>query len=149
VKNTGSVQVQGALKHFVTYYFLRWGVVTPKLENNPLSAVCDCLFNIFADTLHIWSPFPPSATWGRAMSRWQGTHLTWKLRYTYSIIKCTNWILSTYSICLPWRSHSDSFQFHHCWSWVLSISVSSLLKLCTLNFFVVHLPFCWLYKRKF
>jgi len=26
---------------------------TPKLENHPLSAVCDCLFNIFAATLHI------------------------------------------------------------------------------------------------
>jgi hypothetical protein len=24
-----------------------------------LSAVCDCLFNIFAATLHIWRPFPP------------------------------------------------------------------------------------------
>jgi hypothetical protein len=29
---------------------------TPKLENHPLSAVRDCLFNIFAATLHIWSP---------------------------------------------------------------------------------------------
>jgi hypothetical protein len=26
---------------------------TPKLEDNPLSAVRDCLFNIFAATLHI------------------------------------------------------------------------------------------------
>jgi hypothetical protein len=26
---------------------------TPKLEDNPLSAVRDCLFNIFAGTLHI------------------------------------------------------------------------------------------------
>jgi len=26
---------------------------TPKLEDNPLSAVCDCLFNLFAATLHI------------------------------------------------------------------------------------------------
>jgi hypothetical protein len=30
---------------------------TPKLEGNPLSAVCDCLFNVFAATLHIWRPF--------------------------------------------------------------------------------------------
>jgi hypothetical protein len=35
---------------------------TPKLEDYPLSAVRDCLFNIFAATLHIWRPFPPSAT---------------------------------------------------------------------------------------
>ena len=25
----------------------------PKLEDHPLSAVCDCLFNIFTATLHI------------------------------------------------------------------------------------------------
>jgi len=26
---------------------------TPKLENHPLSAILDCLFNVFAATLHI------------------------------------------------------------------------------------------------
>jgi hypothetical protein len=60
---------------------LRWWVVsprpTPKLEDHPLSALRDCLFNIFAATLHIWRPSPASATWGRAMPWWQGTHLTW------------------------------------------------------------------------
>jgi hypothetical protein len=30
---------------------------TPKLENHPLLAVCDFLFNVFAATLHIWRPF--------------------------------------------------------------------------------------------
>ena len=30
---------------------------TPKLEDHPLSAVRDCLFNIFAAILHIWRPF--------------------------------------------------------------------------------------------
>jgi hypothetical protein len=49
---------------------------TPKLQDHPLSAVCDCLFNIFAATLHIWRPSPPSATCGCAMPWWQGTHLT-------------------------------------------------------------------------
>jgi hypothetical protein len=43
---------------------------TPKLEDNPLSAVRDCLFNIFAATVHIWRPFPPSSTWGRATPWW-------------------------------------------------------------------------------
>ena len=40
--------------------FLRWGVNTwskQKLENHPLSAVCDWLFNTFAGTLHIRKPF--------------------------------------------------------------------------------------------
>jgi hypothetical protein len=59
--------------------FLRWGVVSPtpnlSVEDHLFSAVRDCLFNIFAATLHIWRPFPPSATWGRAMPWWQGTRL--------------------------------------------------------------------------
>jgi hypothetical protein len=31
--------------------------LTPKVEDHPLSAVRDCLFNISAATLHIWGPF--------------------------------------------------------------------------------------------
>jgi len=42
---------------------------THKLENNPLSAVCDCLFNTVAPTLHIWRSSPPSRTQGHAMLR--------------------------------------------------------------------------------
>jgi hypothetical protein len=49
---------------------------TPKLEDRPLSAVHDCLFNMFAATIHMWRPSPPSATWGRAMPCWEGAHLT-------------------------------------------------------------------------
>jgi hypothetical protein len=33
---------------------------TPKVEDHPLSAVRDCLFNIFAATLHICRPSAPS-----------------------------------------------------------------------------------------
>jgi hypothetical protein len=47
----------------------------PKLEDNPLLALRDCLFNIFAASLHIWRP-SPSATWKRVMTWWLGTHLT-------------------------------------------------------------------------
>jgi hypothetical protein len=43
---------------------------TPKLEDHPLSAVRDCLINIFAATLHTGG-LPPSATWGRVMPWWQ------------------------------------------------------------------------------
>jgi len=44
-------------KWYVTGYALRWGVVStspnpPKLEDHPLSAVRDCLFNIFVATFH-------------------------------------------------------------------------------------------------
>jgi hypothetical protein len=48
------------------FIFLRWGVVSsppnPQAGGHPLSAVHDCLFNIFAATLHNWRPSPPSAT---------------------------------------------------------------------------------------
>jgi hypothetical protein len=51
--------------------FLRWVLLapcpTPKLEDHPLLAVRDFLFNIYAVTLHIWRPSPLSATWGHAM----------------------------------------------------------------------------------
>jgi hypothetical protein len=30
---------------------------SPKLEDHPLSVVRDCLFNVFAATLHTWRPF--------------------------------------------------------------------------------------------
>jgi len=40
--------------------------LTPKLEDYSLSAVRDCLFNIFAATLHIGGR-SSIATWGRAM----------------------------------------------------------------------------------
>jgi hypothetical protein len=52
---------------------------TPKLEYHHLSAVRNCLFNIFAATLCIWRPSPPSANWGRTMPQWQRTHLTWTM----------------------------------------------------------------------
>jgi hypothetical protein len=56
-RTKGSVQVRGTSSYFVTlYFFLQWGVVStsPKLqlEDHLLSAVRDCLFNIFAATFH-------------------------------------------------------------------------------------------------
>jgi hypothetical protein len=50
---------------------------TPKLEDHPLLAVCDCLFSIFTTTLHMWRPSPQSATWGCTMPWWQEAHFTW------------------------------------------------------------------------
>jgi len=45
---------------------------TPKLEDYSLSAVRDCLFNIFAATLHIWRPSPPPATRRLTITWWKG-----------------------------------------------------------------------------
>jgi hypothetical protein len=44
------------------FQFLWWGIVStssnpPKLEDHPFSAVRDCLFNIFAATVHMLKPF--------------------------------------------------------------------------------------------
>jgi len=48
----------------------------PYPEGHPLSAVRDCLFNIFAATFHIWRLSPPSATRGRAVLWWHNaTHI--------------------------------------------------------------------------
>jgi hypothetical protein len=52
--------------------------LTLKVEEHALSAVRNCLSNVFAATLYIWRHFPPSTTWGHTMPWWQGIHLTWK-----------------------------------------------------------------------
>jgi len=44
----------------------------PELEDQSLSAVRDCLFNILVATLHIWRPSSSSVTRGRSMSWWKG-----------------------------------------------------------------------------
>jgi hypothetical protein len=71
-----SVQVEGPFWHFLTKLFYGEELLaphpTPTLEYHSLSAVHECLFNIFAATLHIRKPSSPSATWGRAMQWWQG-----------------------------------------------------------------------------
>jgi hypothetical protein len=59
------------------YRVLWWGVISPKLNDNPLSDVQDYLFNIFAATLYIWRPSPLSASRGRATPSWRWASLTW------------------------------------------------------------------------
>ena len=49
-----------------------WWEVTRTSPNSqsadhPLSAACNCLFNIFAATHDVWWPYPLSATWGCAV----------------------------------------------------------------------------------
>jgi hypothetical protein len=75
-----SVLVRRPLRHFVAALFncekLLASRPALKLEDQFLSAVRVYVFNIFAATLHSWRPSPPSATRGRTVQRWQGTHLT-------------------------------------------------------------------------
>ena len=55
-----SVRFQGLCVICNMFKFFRWGVVStspnPQLEDHPLLAVSDCLFNMFAATLHNWRP---------------------------------------------------------------------------------------------
>lgn len=46
---------------------------TPNLEDQPLLAVCNCLFHIFTFTLCIWRPSPQSATQRQAILWQQGS----------------------------------------------------------------------------
>jgi hypothetical protein len=51
-----SAEVRGPLQYFVIFFYGKELSVprpTPKLEDHPLSAVCDCLFNIFTAILRI------------------------------------------------------------------------------------------------
>jgi hypothetical protein len=64
------------VRHSVTSRF-NWTLIrhpTPKLEDHPLSAVRDSLFNTFSAVLYDWIPSPPSATRGSTISWWQGTN---------------------------------------------------------------------------
>jgi hypothetical protein len=61
---------------------------TPKLEDHPLSAVRDCLFNLFAATLHIGarSSIRNLRTRHAVVT---GTHLSWKIHTTTQIKTAT------------------------------------------------------------
>jgi hypothetical protein len=48
----------------------------PKLEDHPLSALRDFLFNTFESTLHNWRPSPPSAARGCTVPLWHGPSKT-------------------------------------------------------------------------
>ena len=94
-----------ACKYFLTWMFYREGLLahrpTPKLEDHPLSAFHDCLFNLFAATLHIG---------GRSSIRnlrtrhavVTGTHYTW---YVYNL---------TGKYFFSWLNPCAQNGFHHC-----------------------------------
>jgi hypothetical protein len=125
---------------------------TPKLVDHPLSVVRDCLFNIFAATLHIWRLSPPSATWGHTMPLWQGTNLTWL--YNYNSWNMENVVKKQYlSPChmqvkiyieaLKWilkQIHSwKCFKFHKCKLYTWFITAKSVE-----YFFIMWKPPTWI-----
>ena len=77
-----------ACKYFLKWMFYREGLLaprpTPHLEDHPLSAVHDCLFNLFAATLHIGgrSSIRNPRTRHAVVT---GTHYTWTVTYDYLV----------------------------------------------------------------
>jgi hypothetical protein len=61
---------------FLNMLLFKMSCEPPKLEDQLLSAVRDCLFTIFVAALHICRPYSSSATWEQAVPLWQGTHST-------------------------------------------------------------------------
>jgi hypothetical protein len=82
----------------------------PKLEDIPLSAVHDCLLNMFAATHHIWRPSPPLIKRGSAMPCRQGpTYYGSGFRIT----PLGGWTCTQTCVCLPrdsgqWRQNAHS-----------------------------------------
>jgi hypothetical protein len=87
---------------------------TPELEGNPLSAVCDCLFNIFATTFRIQRPSPLSAMYphqyvwqkGKAvpLQGWsgpQGSRKLWFPVYMTTAQDCGKVVSLTHRLPLP------------------------------------------------
>ena len=72
-----------ACEHFLTWMFYREGLLapcpTPKLEDHPLSAVHDCLFNLFAANLCI-----------------RGRSPTCNLRTRHAVVTGTHYIATLY-----------------------------------------------------
>ena len=69
---------------------------TPKLQDHPLSAVCDCLFNIFTATLHIG---------GRSSIR--------NLRTRHAVVTGTH--LSR-KVCIPTAAKCTLIDIHRFWT---------------------------------
>jgi hypothetical protein len=70
---------------------------TPKLENYLLSAVCDCIFNIFAATLHI-RVHSSICNLRTSHVFVTGTHLSWKYGINTGIIYYGNIMFEIYRI---------------------------------------------------
>ena len=70
----------------------------PKLEDNTLSAQCDCLFNIFTATLHIGSRFSVRIL-RTNHAILPGTNLSWHVADSYNL---------RYVTCNAWKFISDA-----------------------------------------
>ena len=120
-----------ACKCFLTWMFYREGLLAsrpiPKLEDHPLSAVHDCLFNLFAATLHIGgcSSIRNLRTRHAVVT---GTHYTWNSKPLPVRKLCLSCITESYSsskLLCQWRTY-------HCLSTFLAVSEVTSYKICLL-----------------
>jgi hypothetical protein len=112
-----SVQVWGALKHFVTIKnFYGEGFSAPRTTpqaGGPLLVSCPRLHIQYIRSYRPYpEDFPPSATWGRTMPWLQGTHLIWCIE-TINILIHTKFVWHN---CKSGESDSYLMEIvHRCW----------------------------------
>ena len=95
---------------FLKWMFYREGLLaprpTPKLEDHPLSAVHDCLFNLFAGTLHIG---------GRSSIR--------NLRTCHAVVTGTHYTWTDYNSGHKTYSTQKSLSLH-AWQWSIVMTIT-------------------------
>jgi hypothetical protein len=100
-----------------------------------------CFRYIFVATLHIWRPFPPSATSARAAARWYITRKKLKRKSEKSIILEVPNSNVNLHICYRYRRSCD---FAHTRWETVDISTASVHLILSKSWFTVHLiiQFC-------
>ena len=108
-------------KRFVIWYFLRRGVIStspkPNLEDHSLSAVRECLFNIFAAILH---------TGGRSSVR--------SLRTRHAMVTGTH--ISRRPLCMCVRTHTHTHTHTHTYIYIYGLLIFSehyVTETCTIR----------------
>jgi hypothetical protein len=106
------------LWHFITNLFF---IASCEPHAQPPSwRTTPCWLYATTYTLHIWRPSPPSATWGRAMPWWEGTHLTWVSNelHTFSAGTPHNWCTALdANLCKypAWHFHTEKVMSSISW----------------------------------
>jgi hypothetical protein len=110
---------------------------TPKLEDHPLSAVRDCLLNVFVATLHNWRPFlhpqpedAPCHGDRDPLNTDAGLHRTGKMRVAllpYFVLSnaCIGWIRTLFSYVRSQNCETRLLAWS-CLSFCLSVCMEQL-----------------------
>jgi hypothetical protein len=99
------------------------------LKGHSLSAVHDCLFNIFTAILHTCKPYPQTTTQGCTMLYWQGTHFDWAIGFKFFNAFDSTMCHTEYKYNANWYNYMPHLLQHT----IQLYPSASLLKICTLN----------------